>query len=480
MSTSANTNVVDATSCDPQLTQLTNSVRIGNDTGRIDLGLSHWFMKTRAFRAVQAQCEALIIGQFPRHFFAQTWDYKDLWNDLVVVTNSNPDPLYTFLESEGYAREAGTTQRPNQIVYVNTDEWFDEMESRVVIHINTSIFELLRDAETTADLNFISWDKAYSMFPVATFIKKEAYVLTERIDEIPAATFQRLDREGICVKRMPWTSSYDVAVPRRRRVGDEHTWTIGLDTADIITQPYEIDTQQSEVFTAALEMNTFQIFRRPFSSSFSSSSSSYGCYVIQARLLRSVALRHDYTVAATDKEHLHRKLQILHKFLDEATMFGLAKLDEAHRPPQFRDLAAGTTTSAKLKGMLELPAGWTYHDEEAIAFLRAAWDEQLKFDTDKAAAPLEEDVPATKQGNATTVQELDDNATTKQEVDGNAIPQPILTGDWSLPIPTAVYQIALIIILWAFIYALLFMKDRRDAHILKDLRLDRDLDSQDL
>ena len=447
MSTSANTNVVDVTPCDPQLIQLTHSIRMENDTGEINLRLSHWFIDPHAFRSAQAQCEALITGQFPRHFFAQTWDYEKLWDDLIVMTNSNPDPLYTFLGSEGYAQEAGATQRANQIAYRKTDEF--GLELRVVVHVRTSMFQLLRDAETTADLNFISWNKAYSMLPVATFVKKEAYVLTERIDEIPAATYQHLEREGICVKRIPWTSSYDVAVPRRRRVGDEHSWTIGLDTADI-TPPYTIGTEQSGVFTAALEMNTFKIFRRPFSSSFSSSSSSYGCYVIQARLLRSVALRYDYTVAATDQEHLHRKLQILHKFLDEATMFGLAKLDEANRPPQFRDLAAGTTNSGKLKGMLELPGGWTYHDEEAIAFLRAAWDGQLKLDADKAAAPPEKTAETENTADKATAPPEKISEMKKHGADDNAMLQPTFTEGWSFT-RTTVHAIAGFIILFALV-----------------------------
>ncbi|KAF1846390.1 uncharacterized protein K460DRAFT_356074 [Cucurbitaria berberidis CBS 394.84] len=114
---------------------------------------------------------------------------------------------------------------------------------------------LLYEAPSTATLSFITWNKAYSLFPRTTFVRKECYLL-QKIEDGEAgdsirAHLTELSKNGIKTKAHHWDDEQEHEITRIRRVGDKHTWVINLETTGL-------EIVMSPVPDAAIEASTFK------------------------------------------------------------------------------------------------------------------------------------------------------------------------------------------------------------------------------
>jgi hypothetical protein len=114
---------------------------------------------------------------------------------IYVGNKKERDSIATYLECAGFSRV-------DQLKHEERKDTDSDQEDRKVkgrylrkisenkqlcIHIKytpghcSSACGLLVSACTTASLNFLSWNKAYALYPRTTFLKKEGYLL-RRID----------------------------------------------------------------------------------------------------------------------------------------------------------------------------------------------------------------------------------------------------------------------------------------------------------
>lgn len=86
--------------------------------------------------------------------------------------------------------------------------------------------------KTTDQLNFISWNKAYSVLPRYTFMKKKVRFLTP---SIPAVRLARHVEDDIDQVKAPdgLVIAADDFARTNRRVGDSDTWVMELDVKGV-------------------------------------------------------------------------------------------------------------------------------------------------------------------------------------------------------------------------------------------------------
>jgi hypothetical protein len=114
------------------------------------------------------------MGNFARQFFSRTTAPT---NSLILSVGRHDLAMSDFLEMDEYAR-------------VNTRDGIGEYRKSctdgkvwtVFAYLSCPlmhppVFEFLMGAMDTADLQVISWNKAYSLYPYVTFVKKEKYYL---------------------------------------------------------------------------------------------------------------------------------------------------------------------------------------------------------------------------------------------------------------------------------------------------------------
>ncbi|KAI0012491.1 hypothetical protein F4779DRAFT_614462 [Xylariaceae sp. FL0662B] len=241
---------------------------------RQDIIANEWNINTKlerfikhpvGFRSQLGKSDALISGSFALQFLERVvWPESDL--DIMVQDGENLEGLARFLtETEGYEMtlSKGLSDEdgydPGSITDVmkcrtyfyckrnsNTFNDFKNSKSKIQLVATSGppLQAILRGYYTTAIVNFISWNKAYSVFPRATFIDHQTVPL-KHIDEHKGELHQKYSRRG-------WRMRTEPVVPKgilgrggftfplgkldkdgTRRVGDHDTWTLPLDTTSV-------------------------------------------------------------------------------------------------------------------------------------------------------------------------------------------------------------------------------------------------------
>ncbi|KAI1415796.1 hypothetical protein F5Y13DRAFT_186651 [Hypoxylon sp. FL1857] len=231
---------------------------IRNNDFDINSKLARFIQNPTRFRSQLGRSDALISGSFALQFFERTvWLDSDL--DIVVQDGENLNGLSKFLtEVEGYAMT--TDEQP----YIHTQsQYIKEVQtymyqmkenndsngnkgakSKIQLTVTHCIplLAILRTYYTTALVNFISWNKAYSLFPRATFLYHETMPL-KPVNEHFGRLHSKYSKRGWRMRTQPIT--YDVfpghispyGTSANRRIGDRDTRIIRLDTAFVERPP---------------------------------------------------------------------------------------------------------------------------------------------------------------------------------------------------------------------------------------------------
>ncbi|CAJ2501734.1 Uu.00g045870.m01.CDS01 [Anthostomella pinea] len=257
-----------------------------NASWDINAKLAQLFDKPIAFRAKLAQCNALIAGSFALQFFERVhWAESDL--DIEVQVGANLDAMHDFLINEaGYQfslnnKERGSLAKPQdtarpvtEYVYTGTGgkygtrdvvecrTYYQErgttiVKAQLIATKDIPVQGILRCYYTTCIVNFITWNKAYSLFPIATFVDHETIPL-KRLNNQEKRYHEKYRPRGWTMKASPpqvLETGFVTTVRAssgQRRVGDRHTWAIPLDTAGVTPAPtpdYVIESSCFEVYT---------------------------------------------------------------------------------------------------------------------------------------------------------------------------------------------------------------------------------------
>jgi hypothetical protein len=155
-----------------------------------------------------------------------------------------------------------------------------------------------------------------------------------------------------------------------RRIGDEHTWSIDLDTTGVTP---------STVPDAVLESTTFQL-------ELNESGPTTRYRVAAATFLTHPVLKYRHTTAGNAEDVYQdlpaycRAMRDLDHRLHDATVIEMIKVGHADRPRVFDNLVNRLVRAHKLRGRFVLPDTWKYYDDELLRHLGKAWKEHVRLE----------------------------------------------------------------------------------------------------
>lgn len=238
---------------------------------------------------------------------------------------------------------------------------------------------------TTAVTNFISWNKAYSIFPRATFLLYETIPL-KPVDDAFGRLHAKYSQRGWRMRTEPVPFSHEgdlhASGDRRqplgdvskhggyRRIGDRDSWVMRLgDTAGV-------EGSSHFVPDSVLEYSGFQIRGVPEGFQDFASMADWDsvrralCVTIRATIFQSPVLRHQYLEGF---HALWREIRTLttQDTIGQLCKFSSSRLDAlvAGRPPVTLDHNGLNAIS------FDHPLGWDYMDD-AIPRLYDEWESQ--------------------------------------------------------------------------------------------------------
>ena len=234
---------------------------------------------------------------------------------------------------------------------------------------------ILRSFYSTAVVNIFTWNKAYAIFPLPTFVHHKGYLL-KPLDNYLSGPLEKYSRRGWRFQETMWPEdkSSNQPIQDTRRIGDKFTWMIPFDTSNV-------DWSKTPDFV--LEYSNFRVNPKPRGEEEQVESDSSN-YEISASRFEAKVLRHDYLYGTKSW------MEFLGKRVDKLTILELYKLSPALRPPHFQGplQAANEEQRVSLYSQLQtffpqmLPnsVSWTYWDDEIPQWYEA-WQQleaQLK------------------------------------------------------------------------------------------------------
>jgi hypothetical protein len=176
--------------------------------------------------SLHSQCNALIVGNEARWFMSLS---RPTFSGLVItVAREDKWALVTYLLSEEYGDDDADDDVEELPPYLTLVKKDGDKTYRIIIISNVcALFGAIQYSQTTAELDFISWNKVFSMFTNATFVEQKACILTRPTEQTVEACASYLGSDGIEIKTLSWDDT-DAIIERslavgRRRVGDKST-----------------------------------------------------------------------------------------------------------------------------------------------------------------------------------------------------------------------------------------------------------------
>lgn len=231
------------------------------------------------------------------------------------------------------------------------------MTIRLTVTEGPPVETILRYSYATTSANFITWNKAYSVFPEQTLIHHKSYALRPWTDEFGALLREQVS-QGWTNRDIVWpglnTDSRHRVENGHRRVGDQRSLVISLDTNCV---------QRTPTPDSAIEFAQFEIFTEPQKSF----GQEHPARQIRVEVLASPALRHGSTFASSSwfkfvSERLQRWI-----FLE------LLKLKPEERPEQFAN-GVPHHSDISLPSDFQPPKSWDYADDQ-IPVLYREWEQ---------------------------------------------------------------------------------------------------------
>ena len=330
---------------------------------------SRFVSNPKRFRAEMAKHNILVGGSVPLQFFDRV-----VWNDEPLVLYqaerdqeaSNPAErryevsMEKYLKDvEGYEFTAGTI-RFFYAPFVRTGiRHHDQLSTGPRITIvgtkRSPIASVLQITKSTALANCFSWNKAYSMYPLTTFVHRNAFTIpsaSESYKEVIEPHVETYERRGWDFHPPRWLDATDddaTNYPLRpiRNVGDRYTWTIPFDTKGIEGTQADPDY--------VIEHGVFSVSSRP---SLHRENHHLQKYNFIARHFTSGVLTYGYTVGSYGWSAWIRKV-MMYKTLEE-----LHRLHPTARPDTFDRMVEDPTTIERLIKNFQKPDTWKYCDDE--------------------------------------------------------------------------------------------------------------------
>lgn len=224
---------------------------------------------------------------------------------------------------------------------------------------------ILRSFYSTAVVNFFTWNKAYALFALPTFVHHKGYLL-KPVDDYLSHLLEKYCRRGWRFQETMWPEEMtsDQPIQTTRRVGDEFTWIIPFDTSCV---------NWSNTPDSVLEYSNFKVIQL---------SESRRNYEVSAHLFKSEVLRHQYLYGdLSQMENRRSWMMFLGERVDALTVLELYKLAPEARPERFSDFPENRSSMQNCMRNRPKPDSWTYWDDEIPKWYHA-W-RQLESESKK-------------------------------------------------------------------------------------------------
>ena len=349
----------------------------------VDKVLRRYVDDPQGFRTQMARCDALIDGDFACQYFERVvWSYDSL--DLYIQQGLGPDLFSKYLlHTAGYSEVVPREYDQDFMVVeiriyamafvsgifadnlrLQTRTFIRDADSKTVIFLHITNCPpaqiILQTADTTAEVNIIGWNKAYSVFPLPTFIQHKSYML-QYCDAYAGKSVQKLCRNGWNVQGVMWPEEKRSNHPirERRRIGDRYTWVIPFDTRKVewsITPDYVLE---HACFKMDLSMNydDDKIYDRE--------EEDVRYYTIEAKTLESKVLKHNYVYGEDDMKNF------IFPRLHSSTVLELRVLKSEQRPTNYDFILGNLGDIDGALGDFDRPASWRYRDDEFPEWYKA-------------------------------------------------------------------------------------------------------------
>lgn len=122
-----------------------------------------------------------------------------------------------------------------------------------IFHLKTSVGSFLVNHSTSTGLmNFIGWNKAYSVFPRSTFFQRIQYA-TKPLTPQMLNCLKSQEQHGLRIKHF---NTLDRIPTRLRYIGDRSSWVLDLDTTSIDSIGIPVSILEGTVFCLSLYNGT--------------------------------------------------------------------------------------------------------------------------------------------------------------------------------------------------------------------------------
>lgn len=225
------------------------------------------------------------------------------------------------------------------------------------------IYALVSSSFTTAELNFISWNKIYSIFPRTTIAHHKFYPLRS-LDDHFGAILVELAQQGWTSRDLVWPDLTKDGPHGLgpRRVGDHFSLVIPLPS---ISTRLRVASAPDYV----LELVKFDVcddpsrpgHNRGFGNQTLIARPRDRQIFIQVKELTSPALRYRYTTGSGSSTDSWR--EYVEQRLKRWTLIEYLKMDEAGRPGELNRRHSGYPT-VSLPSEFQVPETWDYADDQ--------------------------------------------------------------------------------------------------------------------
>ena len=355
----------------------------------VDKALRHYVDDPQGFGSQMARSDALISGTFVAQFFERVfWDRETL--DLWVQEGLECELFSEYLSDiAGYSEidlkeidrqdfDGEVEVRVHAVVSVRVfmlnhvllqRRMFtrdSDVKSAIRLHITDDppVLNAVCEADFTAQVNIMSWNKAYSIFALPTFILKTCYLL-QSWDERAANSANVLSRKGLNVQGVLWPEDKRCNHPirARRRVGDRYTWTIPFDTRKVKTSikpDYVLEHACFQCVGVDWEYDDDEPYH--------GLGGEIRHYYLDMAMLESKVLMYSYTFGDSAMQEFFKAR------LHASTVLELRKLNAAERTPNYEQVLLNPSHSIN-RALWEFdpPSSWTYRDDEVPKWYKA-WE----------------------------------------------------------------------------------------------------------
>lgn len=229
-------------------------------------------------------------------------------------------------------------------------------EVQVIATPDIPIRAILEGFYTTVVVNVISWNKAYSVYPLTTFNQYRGYLLKE-LDEYTSSFVSKYTQRGWKIQELMWPEDRRINHPIQelRRIGDRYTWIIPLDVSNVMW---------SRTPDFVLEHACFRIegTEKDYPSFITESEILY--YRISASMFVSPALRYRYTYHASWCYFLGERVTRM-------ASLELRKMKPQDRPPNYQGILEAVDVHRGYNEVFVKPGSWTCWDSEIPRWYKA-------------------------------------------------------------------------------------------------------------